>query len=164
MTLSEDARSKDIMLNNNLTLSALSTVQILDSCLCLNTKKGSRTLTNIYDKALSSTGINSGQFAILLKIKQLKKPTLNILAEELNLKSSTISRALAPLERDNLIQLTQGKDKRTRCVEVTEKGNDTLNSGTPAWEAAQNKVLNALNPAEVDTLVSALNKISYLPY
>ena len=138
--------------------------KILNACVCLHTKMASRTLTNLYDKHLAEISINSGQFSILTKIALIGSPTLNILAEELNLKSSTISRALAPLERDNFITMTPGSDKRTRCVSLTQKGEQTIQKGMKGWHNAQEKLLSKLDPTEVAQLISALQKLTELHY
>ena len=137
---------------------------VLDTCTCLHTKMASRTLTNLYDKHLAGTSINSGQFSILVKISILGAPTLNMLAEDLNLKSSTISRALAPLERDGFISMAPGMDKRTRCVKLTEKGKGTIEKCLPRWNKAQEKLLSQLDEAEIIHLLSALQKLSQIAY
>ena len=138
--------------------------KILTSCVCHNTKKATRTLTNLYDRALVSTGINSGQFSILLKINALNHPTLNTLAEELNLKNSTISRALSPLERDNLIIITSGTDKRTRCVKLSEVGQLTLKKALPLWETAQKQVFRNVPTESLEQLIKNLDTLSKIEY
>lgn len=138
--------------------------KILEQCLCLQIKKSARTLTNLYDKALSGTGINSGQYSILLKIECLDSPTLNVLAEQLNLKSSSMSRALTPLEREDLIVMTRGKDKRTRRVKLTSKGKQTVLQAIPLWKKAQDKVTSLLGDEtgkDLNTNLSLLSDISY---
>ena len=138
--------------------------QILDQCTCLQIKKSARTLTNLYDRALLKSNINSGQLSILLKIEALDSPTLNVLADQLNLKSSTMSRALSPLERDGLISLATGTDKRTRKVQVSPKGKKAIEIAIPLWKQAQNRVENALGAFANNELKGYLDVISKLPY
>jgi len=138
--------------------------KILTSCVCHNTKKATRTLTNLYDRALVPTGINSGQFSIILKINALNHPTLNTLAEELNLKNSTISRALSPLERDQLIIITSGVDKRTRCVKLSDKGQATLKQALPLWETAQKQVFKNIPTDTLELLITQLDTLSKIEY
>lgn len=147
--------------NHQLTTNQLKVM--LDSCACLSVKKAARTLTNLYDREFTRVGINSGQYAILLNIILLKSPTLNVLAEELNLKSSTMSRALSPLERDGLITMTAGLDKRTRCVRVTEKGGEIIKSCIPLWDKVQSRVRDDMGNDSFGVLLNNINNLSKIP-
>ena len=139
-------------------------LEALESCLCLNIKKCARTLTNLYDKALKGTNINSGQFSILLSIQTLGAPTLNQIALDLNLKSSTVSRALSRLERDGFITIQKGVDKRMRKARLSAEGERTISQAYPLWKEAQKDLLKLFafgNSSEFMGHLNALSKASY---
>jgi DNA-binding MarR family transcriptional regulator len=63
------------------------------------------------------------------------------LAEQLAMDPTTLARNLKPLEREGLIEIAKGKDRRTRIVKLTERGQETLVSAFPLWEQAQTYVI-----------------------
>lgn len=59
------------------------------------------------------------------------------LAEICVMDRTTMSRALRPLERDGLVNVSPGSDARTRLVQLTPAGLSLLEHMAPAWEQAQ---------------------------
>jgi DNA-binding MarR family transcriptional regulator len=78
------------------------------------------------------------------------------LAEELGLDRSTMTRNLAPLERDGLIASAPGPDRRVRLVTLTDRGRRALVTALPLWEKAQRRVLAALGARRFHELNSVL--------
>jgi DNA-binding MarR family transcriptional regulator len=50
---------------------------------------------------------------------------------------STLTRNLAPLEREGLIRVGVEGWRRSRTVEITKKGRSRLREALPLWEKAQ---------------------------
>ena len=57
---------------------------------------------------------------------------------------TSITRALAPLERDGLIHIRAGSDKRTRIASLTKKGAKLIANAKPNWDEAQKMLLNLI--------------------
>ena len=57
---------------------------------------------------------------------------------------TTITRALAPLERDGLIHSRPGADKRIRIVSVTNKGRKLVEDAEPKWRQAQEALIGMI--------------------
>jgi DNA-binding MarR family transcriptional regulator len=53
-----------------------------------------------------------------------------------------LARNLKPLERDGLVEISVGEDRRARLVKITETGLDALLKALPLWEEAQAWVIN----------------------
>jgi hypothetical protein len=54
---------------------------------------------------------------------------------------TSITRALAPLERDGLIDSRSGADKRIRIISVTSKGRKLIDNAEPEWHKAQEALM-----------------------
>ena len=57
---------------------------------------------------------------------------------------TSITRALAPLERDGLINSRPGADKRIRMVSVTNKGRKLIEEAEPKWRQAQEALMETV--------------------
>ena len=57
---------------------------------------------------------------------------------------TSITRALAPLERDGLIHSRSGADKRIRIVSVTNKGRKLVDDAEPKWRQAQEALIDTI--------------------
>ncbi len=108
----------------------------LNSCATFSLRKLSRLTTQIFDEALSSTGLRSTQLIILATLYLKEKARLSELARQLALSPSTLSRNLKPLERDGLVQTSLDTARRRKIV-LTPTGVDLLQKCLPRWKAAQ---------------------------
>src|SRR6185312_769808 len=104
-------------------------------------RKASRRLTQLYDSALEPSGLRSTQFAILIELNAgwTSPPTVAELAAALVMERSALGHTLRPLERDALISLQPGEDRRQRYVVITAKGKTKCKEGIRLWEAAQRR-------------------------
>jgi DNA-binding MarR family transcriptional regulator len=59
------------------------------------------------------------------------------LAKFMAMDRSTLTRNLAPLEREGLIRVGVEGWRRSRTVEITQKGRSRLREALPLWETAQ---------------------------
>lgn len=140
------------------TLSDKQTNQAIESCACFHFRKTARSLTALYDKALSPAGLRSGQFVLLLAIHKLRESTRNALAEAVGLDQSALSRGLQAIERQKWIKTSTGKDRRTRLVTLTPKGHQKLREAYPLWEDAQKQVKNALGARHLKDLLDEVSQ------
>lgn len=110
--------------------------------LCTNAaiRRAARRLGQIYDEALSPTGLRGTQFSLLTQIKYLEHPTLRELADALVMDLSALGHTLKPLERDGFVTLVRDeKDRRAKRAQLTRKGLAKQEEGVPLWQAAQSR-------------------------
>lgn len=132
------------------------------SCYCLAVRRASRRMIRAYDAALSEEGLSISQLATLAWIKALRVPTVQKIADYMEMDQSATSRGLAPLERDGLVTSTpHSEDKRRRVLALTETGEAVLEKGAEAWSEAQRKVEAEQNEhGDLARLMSQINALA----
>jgi len=86
------------------------------SCVCYNLRKASRSITRLYDEFLKPSGILATQLTILLGTKILQPVTLKKLSKASMMDRTTLSRNLKPLEKNRLVGVEPGQDRRERII------------------------------------------------
>jgi DNA-binding MarR family transcriptional regulator len=121
-------------------------------------RKASRRLTQLYDSALEPSGLRSTQFAILMELNNwsASPPTLAELAAALVMERSALGHTLRPLERDGLIALQPGEDRRQRYVVMTAKGKAKCKDGIRLWQTAQRRFEEVFGRSEAAALRATL--------
>lgn len=128
-------------------------------CTCFNLRKAARAVTQLYDKALRPTGLRTTQFTLLVGISMLGTITVTRLAEIGVMDRTTLTRNLKPLERKGLIQITHGKDQRTRVVTMTDEGQKALEQALPLWKKVQADVVKRLSQERWSSLRADLGEV-----
>ncbi|MBV8377741.1 MAG: winged helix-turn-helix transcriptional regulator [Verrucomicrobia bacterium] len=106
------------------------------TCACQKVRMAARAVTRAYDRALRPSGLRSTQFSILVAASVAEGIPLHRLAEILGLERTSLTRNLAAIEREGLIQVTS-VDGRTRSVLLTPVGSARLKQALPLWAQAQ---------------------------
>lgn len=128
--------------------------------LCTNLRRAARGVSRHYDGALDGFGINVAQYSLLCNLQRLDQPSISSLAEAMGLDRSTLGRNLRVLEGEGLVQLVEGDDLRNRLVLLTEAGEERLAAALPAWEAAQQKLIDQLGAEKRETLLALLDELA----
>lgn len=134
---------------------------VATTCTCMNIRKASRALTQLYDEALQPSGLLVTQFTVLVALAIKKSATMTDLAKDLGMDRTTLTRNLKPLETQGLVQITPGQDRRTRLIEMTAAGHGALNEALPLWEQVQAQVMAQLGE-QWETLLAGLLKSAQL--
>ena len=135
------------------------TAQMVEECACLQLRKATRVITQLYDSALRPCGILVTQLPILATLS-LKGPSpITLLAEELVMDRSALGRNLKPLLKRRLIKIVPGKDRRTREVTLTEAGQAALTRALPLWQRAQDKVVEGIGDEQLGALHRATSAV-----
>ena len=129
-------------------------------CLCTNLRRASRGISRHYDGALDGFGINVAQFSLMSNLKRLDHPSISSLAEAMGLDRSTLGRNLRVLQSAGLVTLSEGQDQRNRLVCLTEEGEKRLVAAGPAWEAAQQRLVERLGEDRRAQLVQLLDELA----
>ena len=109
-------------------------------CAHFNLKKATRAATRLYDEALAPSGLGISQFTLLVSSALAGPKSISDLAERLAMDRSTLSRNVQPLVKRGLLELTPGEDSRTRLVEITDEGKETVAAAYPLWRDVQARV------------------------
>src|SRR5437763_15819511 len=96
------------------------------TCTCGELRKAARAITLLYDNAFKSSGLLSTQFNVLQAIYNIHSMRISDLANKLGMDRTTLTRNLSVLERQGFIEISQGKDHRTRMVTATQKGRSAV--------------------------------------
>ena len=132
------------------------------TCACYNLRRASRAVTQVFDAYFDAIGLKATQFTVLaaLAYESEGRPTVSHLADVLVLEQSSLSRNLAVLQKQGLVRLVAGDDKRERIVMLTRAGRIALTRGYPVWQEAQSAIAAALDPKELETQLRALRRLT----
>ena len=118
--------------------------ELLTECACFDLRKATRAVSRMYDDFLRDAGVNVTQFSLLRLIRTEKEISVSTLGRYMVMDRTSITRALAPLDRDSLINSRPGADKRMRIVSLTQKGLKLVEDAEPKWRRAQQALMEAL--------------------
>jgi DNA-binding MarR family transcriptional regulator len=118
--------------------------ELLTECACFDLRRATRAVSRMYDDFLRDAGLNITQFSLLRLIYVEKDLSISTLGRYMVMDRTSITRALAPLERDRLIYSRTGADKRIRIISVTNKGRKLVESAEPKWRQAQEALMDTI--------------------
>jgi DNA-binding MarR family transcriptional regulator len=116
----------------------------LSPCVCNTLRMVARVVTLLYDDVLRPSGLRVTQFSILAAIGRTSEVNLKQLEDALSIDQTTLTRSLALLARDALIERAEHPDGRIKAMRLTAKGRRILEAARPLWAQAQRKVLREL--------------------
>jgi DNA-binding MarR family transcriptional regulator len=129
------------------------------SCACQKVRMAARAVTRTYDRALRPSGLRSTQFSILVAASVAGGIPLHRLAKILGLERTTLTRNLAAIEREGLIQIAS-VDGRTRNVILSPAGAARLKQALQLWDQVQQRLRNKLGAKGWSTLHDSLAKLA----
>ncbi len=128
-------------------------------CACFNIRKASRVVTQVYEEIMHDTGLRGTQFAVLVVVAVFESITITRLAENLVMDRTTLTRNLKPLVKRQLIEIVTGADRRTRVVQLTDSGHESLRAALPLWKKAQQKITKFMGRERFDNLMGELRSL-----
>lgn len=124
----------------------------------MNIRKAARVVTQHFDRALQPVGLRGTQFTILVVLARTGATPISKLAELLVMDRTTLTRNLRPLQRDGLIDIQRGKDRRTRYWTLLPKGKERLMQALPLWQNAQRHFVLGLGETSFRKLLDRLSE------
>ena len=118
--------------------------ELLARCACFDLRKATRAVSRLYDDRLRPLGLNITQYSLLRVIETEPQISVSTLGRYMVMDRTSVTRALAPLERDRLIRSRVGSDKRKRIVSLTKKGTKLIADAKPRWDEAQKIFLDLI--------------------
>src|SRR5690242_9117663 len=76
---------------------------VRDCCLCLHVQPAARALARRFDEALRPVDLTNGQFSLLMSLNRPAPPAMADVASLLAMDRTTLTAALKPLERRELV-------------------------------------------------------------
>jgi len=134
--------------------------EIAGQCACFSLRKAARAVTQLYDKTLEPSGLRVTQFTVVVALSLSEQLTLSEVAERLVMDRTTLTRNLAPLERDGLVKSERGPDLRERYMRLTPAGRRVLKQALPLWRQAQAQVVTAVGHDAWHALRGGLQEIT----
>lgn len=130
---------------------------IANGCVANRLRRADRAVMTYYDAALRPFGLKMTQFSLLVALRLREPVTIQDLARAMVMDRTTLTRNLAALERQGLVRVAPGEDRRTREARLSETGHGLLARAYPEWRKAQGRVRDKLGAARTRQLVAELS-------
>ena len=131
---------------------------IAANCLSVRLRLMNRMVGAIYDEALRPHGIKASQLNILVAVSAFGRATSQQLCRVLNMDTSTFSRALARLKKNQWLQVEPSGEGKILKVEVTKEGFEKIEHVYPDWQRAQAKAVEVLGESTTEMLIASGDK------
>ena|SRR5579864_9251368 len=132
----------------------------IDQCNCFAMRKASRRISRFYDAHLEPAGLRITQFLTLAALNEVGSAAVNALAERLDIERTAIGKMVGFLEHDGLIRIRPSPtDRRSRLIELTEKGRRLHAEASPLWREAQRQFEQLNGAKNVAELRQGLRKM-----
>jgi DNA-binding MarR family transcriptional regulator len=118
-----------------------------------------RQVTQLYDLVLAPTGLRITQYSILSNLDRLGPDTMKALAVRLVMDRTTLTRNLAPLRAQGLLEVVPVHDRRLRQIRLTAAGEQCLREARPRWREAQQLFEGAYGELAAAELRSTLTRV-----
>src|SRR5499425_580477 len=132
---------------------------IVESCACQKVRMAARAVTRAYDDALRPVGLRATQLAVLVAIAIEGAMSITALAKFMIMDRSTLTRNLRPLEKEGLIAVGLEGWRRSRTVEITQKGRVRMREALPLWERAQETLKRRLGDTQWTSVHQSLDSL-----
>jgi DNA-binding MarR family transcriptional regulator len=131
-------------------------------CMCFELRKTSRYVINFYDTALKDSDLKSNQFSILASVAYLESPNFKTLAEFVGIDQSTLARNIVTVEKQKLVNVKGGKNRREKLITLSKKGEKKLADSFPLWKKAQSGLVRKYGPERWKNTQKDLNSVAAL--
>jgi DNA-binding MarR family transcriptional regulator len=136
--------------------------QISTECACFNVRKAARAVTALYDRTLAPCGLRTTQVTLLVALARAGDLPFTRLAGILGMDRTTLTRNVGPLERDGLLTLRPGPDRRVKLVAITDAGRRTLAAAIPLWQTAQREITAGIGPGRWEAIRREIGRMTEL--
>jgi DNA-binding MarR family transcriptional regulator len=127
-------------------------------CVCFHLRRSARAITQVYDRILAPSGLRGTQYTLLTVVRRTGGLPFSSLAEVLGMDRTTLTRNLRPLERDGLLKIEPGADRRVRLVKLTRRGERKQADAQPLWAEAHQRITDGIGEAGWNTLRQGLSR------
>jgi len=128
----------------------------LGPCVCSQVRRLARKLSSHYDTLLSPEDLTITQYSLLANIELAGQLSHTVLAEEVGMERTTLTRNLRPLTRAKWVASATGQDRRQHLLQLTAAGRRKLVRSLPLWEEAQGQFLSQIGTESLQELRALL--------
>ena len=136
--------------------------EFIDTCSWFLMRKVVRLLTNYINNSFKETGILSTQLGALAILEIKKELSISEIAKELVMDQTTATRNIMKLEKENLVKVIEGNDKRFKIITLTDKGREKLQQVLPIWDHNQQMINQAVGNEKIQNLDEILRTILHI--
>ena len=137
------------------------TLFVRDTCLCLHLQRAARALARRFDDALRPLGLTSGQYSMMMSLNRPEPPNVGSVASLLSMDRTTLTAALKPLQRRDLVTvMVDDEDRRGRRLRLTPAGRALLARALPVWGRTHAEIERLLPPDGAERLRRDLQALS----
>lgn len=137
------------------------TLRVRDTCLCLHVQQAARALARRFDEALRPLALTNGQFSLMMSLNRPQPPGMASVASLLAMDRTTLTAALKPLQRRDLVTvMVDVADRRGRRLRLTSAGRALLARAFPVWRRTHAEIDRLLPGNSVDRLRRDLQALS----
>ena len=137
------------------------TLFVRDTCLCLHLQRAARALARRFDDALRPLGLTSGQYSMMMALNRPEPPGIGSVASLLSMDRTTLTAALKPLQRRDLVTvMVDDEDRRGRRLRLTPAGQALLARALPLWRRTHAEIDRLLPPDGAGRLRRDLQALS----
>jgi DNA-binding MarR family transcriptional regulator len=127
-------------------------------CVCFHLRRSARTITQFYDHTLAPSGLRATQFTLMTVVRRTGGLPFSSLADVLGMDRTTLTRNLRPLEREGLVKIVSGSDRRVRLVRLTRLGERKQAEAQSLWAKAHARVTEGIGEKTWKTLQKDLSR------
>jgi DNA-binding MarR family transcriptional regulator len=127
-------------------------------CVCFHLRRSARAVTQFYDRMLAPTGLRATQFTLMTVVRRTGGLPFSSLADMLGMDRTTLTRNLRPLEREGLVKIVSGSDRRVRLVRLTRLGERKQAEAQSLWAKAHARVTEGIGEKTWKTLQKDLSR------
>ncbi|QHI71573.1 MarR family winged helix-turn-helix transcriptional regulator [Aminipila terrae] len=131
-------------------------------CNCLNMRRASHAITEVYDDFLKPSNLSVSQFSIIKHLNYFGPINVSDLSLIMRLDRTTLVRNLKPLEKIGLVEDISAEGTRNRQLKLTSKGIETYKDAEELWQKAQRFLEEYLGKENILTFTTLLSKIEAL--
>jgi len=132
---------------------------MVESCACHRIRMAARAVTRAYDDALRPAGLRATQVSLLAAVAADGAMSIAALARAVGMDRSTLTRNLAPLEKEGLLTVGAEGWRRSRTLDLTAKGQARLEEALPLWEKAQRRLRQELGSSRWQGVQESLEHV-----
>ncbi len=118
-------------------------------CTHLRLRQLMRHVGQHYDLEMAKVGLKTTQYSLLSHVLKLGPVRPTELAKAMQLGASTLTRNLKPLVDAGWVELSAGRDARSRSVTITAQGRAKRSEAQHHWKAAQQSLNQLLGARRV---------------
>jgi len=129
-------------------------------CICFNSRKVARAVTQLYDTILQPWGIRATQFTLLVGIAKLEPVSIGRLGEVTIIDRTTLTRSLRLMRNQKLLLISPRSAMRQRFVTLSRRGRRALARSVRPWRKIQSEFLGTIGHGRWRSMQREMERIA----